>query len=245
MFREYLIHKPWHKDPIFEATSIDFQGRTVGFQGSIGKVVVFLWSCWGNMPFCSTFQVLYIAFKDVHIQHHKWFGFCSTARNESLPQLRDLFVFKGPDDGCLPLIVGPPYKMGRQKTSYKKAETTPLMSGWNNNAGKPHLYFVHLQELKLHLQPVGFPLMSFLTNLVLFCQWADKVWSATTEVYWKIGFYVHWGVSLNGGTPKMDGENNGKPYSNGWFGGTIILGNLHWSIVNRRLLLYCTSIRGH
>ena len=28
------------------------------------------------------------------------------------------------------------------------------------------------------------------------------------------------GVSKNGGvSPKMDGENNGKPYFNGWFGG--------------------------
>ena len=25
----------------------------------------------------------------------------------------------------------------------------------------------------------------------------------------------------------MDGENNGKPYKNGWFGGTTILGNIH------------------
>ena len=36
------------------------------------------------------------------------------------------------------------------------------------------------------------------------------------------------GVSKNRGKPpKMDGENNGKPYSNGWFGGTIIFGNTH------------------
>ena len=38
------------------------------------------------------------------------------------------------------------------------------------------------------------------------------------------------GVSKNRDTPKleypkMDGENNGKPYSNGWFGGTTIFGN--------------------
>ncbi len=26
---------------------------------------------------------------------------------------------------------------------------------------------------------------------------------------------------------KMVGENNGKPYENGWFGGTIIFGNTH------------------
>ena len=25
----------------------------------------------------------------------------------------------------------------------------------------------------------------------------------------------------------MDGENNGKPYKNWWFGGTIIFGNTH------------------
>ena len=37
-------------------------------------------------------------------------------------------------------------------------------------------------------------------------------------------------VSKNRGTigvPKMDGENNGTPYWNGWFGGTIIFGNTH------------------
>ena len=36
------------------------------------------------------------------------------------------------------------------------------------------------------------------------------------------------GVSKNRGvSPKMDGENNGKPYSNGWFGGTTIFGHIH------------------
>ena len=30
-----------------------------------------------------------------------------------------------------------------------------------------------------------------------------------------------------GKTPKMDGENNGKAYENGWFGGSIIFGNTH------------------
>ena len=29
----------------------------------------------------------------------------------------------------------------------------------------------------------------------------------------------------------MDGENNGKPYENGWFGGTTIFGNIHISFV--------------
>ena len=29
-----------------------------------------------------------------------------------------------------------------------------------------------------------------------------------------------------GKTPKMDGENNRKPYWNGWFGGTTIFGNI-------------------
>ena len=32
-------------------------------------------------------------------------------------------------------------------------------------------------------------------------------------------------VSKKQGYPKMDGENNGKPYENSWFGGTIIFGN--------------------
>ena len=30
----------------------------------------------------------------------------------------------------------------------------------------------------------------------------------------------------------MDGENNGKPYQNGWFGGTPIFGNSH-------IYIYC------
>ena len=34
-------------------------------------------------------------------------------------------------------------------------------------------------------------------------------------------------VSKNSGTPKMDGENNGKPIEMDDFGGTIILGNTH------------------
>ena len=39
---------------------------------------------------------------------------------------------------------------------------------------------------------------------------------------------LHMGVSKNRGkTPKMDGEDNGKPYQNGWFGGTPIFGNIH------------------
>lgn len=168
MFREYLIHKPWHKDRIFEATSIDFQGRTVGFQGSIGKVVVFLWSCWGNMPFCSTFQVLYIAFKDVHIQHHKWFGFCSTARNESLPQLRDLFVFKGPDDGCLPLIVGPPYKMGPQKPVTTRLKQLHWCRGEIIMQGNPFI-FRPFTGVKTPFTTSTSPTYEFLKKPVLFC----------------------------------------------------------------------------
>ena len=39
-------------------------------------------------------------------------------------------------------------------------------------------------------------------------------------------------VSKNRGIryPKMDGENNGKPYKNGWFGGTTIFGNAHITV---------------
>ena len=39
--------------------------------------------------------------------------------------------------------------------------------------------------------------------------------------------YIYMGVSKNRGkTPKMDGENKGKPYWNGWFGGfSHIFGN--------------------
>ena len=39
-----------------------------------------------------------------------------------------------------------------------------------------------------------------------------------------------------GKTPKMDGENNGKPYWNGWFGGTTILETPMWVAWNLFLL---------
>ena len=35
----------------------------------------------------------------------------------------------------------------------------------------------------------------------------------------------------------MDGENNGKPYEHGWFGGTTIFGNIH--IVVQELIGLC------
>ena len=46
---------------------------------------------------------------------------------------------------------------------------------------------------------------------------------------WVANLRPHVGVSLNGGTPKWM-VYNGKPYQNGWFGGTIILGNPHVTI---------------
>ena len=46
----------------------------------------------------------------------------------------------------------------------------------------------------------------------------------------KIPKHCHLGVSKNRGTPKWM-VYNGKPYQNGWFGGTIIFGNTHlWRI---------------
>ena len=45
------------------------------------------------------------------------------------------------------------------------------------------------------------------------------------------------GVSKNGGTPKWM-VYNGKPYSNGWFGGTTIFGNTHIYIYIYVCLIY-------
>ena len=67
----------------------------------------------------------------------------------------------------------------------------------------------------------------------------------TREVVWK---KKRWEVDVSqkiGGfyPPKMDGENNGKPYEQmGWFGGTIIFGNtqllFNWkSFISSFLLL--------
>ena len=44
--------------------------------------------------------------------------------------------------------------------------------------------------------------------------------------------WEHLGVSANSGTPKWM-VYNGKPYWNGWFGGTIIFGNTHFKFNNK------------
>ena len=46
---------------------------------------------------------------------------------------------------------------------------------------------------------------------------------------WEVRYYMR--VSKNKGYPKMDGENNGKPYENGWFLGEhpALKGNPHIS----------------
>ena len=57
---------------------------------------------------------------------------------------------------------------------------------------------------------------------------------STSSALWRYNMFntlEHMGVSQNRGTPKMDGESNGKPYWNGWFGGTPILGNTHIAIL--------------
>ena len=47
------------------------------------------------------------------------------------------------------------------------------------------------------------------------------------EIWQKLGFDEHLGVSTIWGTPKWM-VYNGKPYKNGWFGGTPIFGNIHF-----------------
>lgn len=101
------------------------------------------------------------------------------ARNESLPQLSDLFVFKEPDDGCLPLIVGPPCKMDPPKTSYKKGEITPLTyRGEIIMQGNPFL-FRPFTGVKTPFTTSRSPTYEFL-NIVL--PWANRVWSVTSHV---------------------------------------------------------------
>ena len=50
--------------------------------------------------------------------------------------------------------------------------------------------------------------------------------------------YVYMGVSENSGTPKWM-VYNGKPYYNGWFGGTTIFGNIHIHIYIYIYYAYC------
>ena len=51
----------------------------------------------------------------------------------------------------------------------------------------------------------------------------DTLESETVKTIWN---YIHMGVSKNRGTPKWM-VYNGKPFWNGWFGGTTIFGNIH------------------
>ena len=55
-----------------------------------------------------------------------------------------------------------------------------------------------------------------------------KVWHEIMKTSWGVFvcLFFHLDVSLNGGTPKWM-VYNGKPYSNWWFGGTIIFWNTH------------------
>ena len=58
----------------------------------------------------------------------------------------------------------------------------------------------------------------------LLTPWNLDIWGCNIYIYMmfpKIGWK----------NPKMDGENNGKPYWNGWFGGTPIFGNTHIYII--------------
>ena len=55
------------------------------------------------------------------------------------------------------------------------------------------------------------------------CQHQTLPSSSCLDIWWQD---VHMGVSKNRGTPKWM-VYNGKPYLNGWFGGTTIFGNIH------------------
>ena len=68
------------------------------------------------------------------------------------------------------------------------------------------------KQLQLRFRPNRAPFVMF---SVLFFQ----------PLIWFNVYYI-WGFSKNRGTPKWM-VYNGKPYWNGWFGGTNILGNTH------------------
>ena len=53
--------------------------------------------------------------------------------------------------------------------------------------------------------------------------------------------YRYYGGFLKWWYPKMDGENNGKRFQNGWFGGTIIFGNIHVGFSTRSDGLYFSA----
>ena len=60
-----------------------------------------------------------------------------------------------------------------------------------------------------------------------------NIFNTTKTSYW---WTCDRGISKNSGTPKMDGENNGKPYWNGWFGGTTIFGNTHTFTAHEQII---------
>ena len=71
-----------------------------------------------------------------------------------------------------------------------------------------------------------------LVDVCYFCFRDSVSWLERKKVLKRPSLWVEYevcvkylGVSKNKGTPK--GETNGKPYWNGWFGGTPIFGNIH------------------
>ena len=59
-----------------------------------------------------------------------------------------------------------------------------------------------------------------------YCDWAGREASQQEHVFLLRLFIIYMSVSKNRGTPKWM-VYNGKPYQNGWFGGTTIFGNTH------------------
>ena len=62
------------------------------------------------------------------------------------------------------------------------------------------------------------------------CKWHVWIWPHSWDIniamtLVDVQHHPEMGVSSNGGTPKWM-VYNGKPYSNGWFGGTTIFGNI-------------------
>ena len=63
------------------------------------------------------------------------------------------------------------------------------------------------------------------SNHVTFCPFLE----GKRLVHKPVSSFRHMGVSKNRGTPNWMVYNDGKPYQNGWFGGTTIFGNIHIS----------------
>ena len=96
----------------------------------------------------------------------------------------------------------------------------------NNSTLKNRCWHVFSLDEALHWRLYDFGSAKHRVVTLLFGAWVVHPRTSLGRLVKFLGVGVDMGVSKNRGTPKWM-VCNGKPYWNGWFGGTTIFGNIH------------------